>query len=185
MPELPKKRVIEYCAMIREELHGLCDAAKGKTWVELLLKLADVLYLVCSLIQEAGLETVLSAAFSLKHVADMKKSYSSRKDDLERASKLVPQGLSAAGCVQEAHSGRLTLCVNGKIVRPPDIKNPDAESLVQVVKAERGNSELSCIIDQDSKEFLKAVSMGHTAESCPSDFTLPTWLCKQRSQCLR
>ena len=56
-------------------------------------------------------------------------------------------------------------------MKPPDFKHPSAQSLVQVVKAERGNSEISCINNQDSKDFLKAIPMGHAAESRSSAFT--------------
>ena len=63
-------RTIEYRNMIVEALDELIDADKNTTWGEYLLELADVLYLVGNLTQAAGLETVLSAAFSLKHAAN-------------------------------------------------------------------------------------------------------------------
>ena len=45
--------------------------------------LADVLYLVCNLTQEAGLETILSAAFSLKHAVNI------QEEALEKAKELA------------------------------------------------------------------------------------------------
>ena len=78
-------RTIEYRNMILQELAELCDPAKEKNWGEFLLELVDVLYLVCNLTQEAGLETVLSAAFSLKYAANMKKSFSTQKEALDNA----------------------------------------------------------------------------------------------------
>ena len=66
-------RTLEHRRMILKEFGDLSDAAKGKSWGKYLLGLADVVHLVCNLTQEAGLETVLSAAFSLKHAANMKK----------------------------------------------------------------------------------------------------------------
>ena len=56
---------------------------------------------------------------------------------------------------------RFSLCVNGKLIKPLDFKQPSAESLVQVAKAEQGNSEVSCVIDQ-------SIRMGQTTESRPS-----------------
>ena len=60
--------------------------------------------------------------------------------------------------------------MNGEIIRPLDVKHPNADSLVQAVQAERGTSEVSCVIDQDTMGFLKAIPMGHTADSHPSAF---------------
>ena len=75
-------RIIEYRNVILQDLDELCDAAKDKNWRNFLLELVDVLYLICNLTQEAGLETVMSAAFSLKHAANMKKK--------NKANELVP-----------------------------------------------------------------------------------------------
>ena len=165
------QRVLEYSAMIREELNELSDAAKKKTWGEFLLELADVLYLVCSLTQEAGLEIVLSAAFSLKHAANMKKSYSREKEAVERAVQLVPKGVSPVRCVRETSGGKYTLCINDKIIKPPDFKQPIADFLVQVAQTEQGNSEVSCVIEQDKRRFLEATPMGRIDDSHPSAFT--------------
>ena len=51
--------------MILQELDELRDAAKEENWGEFLLELVDVLYLICNLTQEAGLETILSAQTQL------------------------------------------------------------------------------------------------------------------------
>ena len=71
------------CAMIQEELGELCDAAKTKIWGECLLELVDVLYLACNLTQEAGLETVLSGTFSLKHAARRRAGPVGKKPSIE------------------------------------------------------------------------------------------------------
>ena len=63
-------RTIEYRNIIGQELGEPCDADKEKLGV-FLLELVDVIYLACNLTQEAGLETVLCAAFSLKHAAEL------------------------------------------------------------------------------------------------------------------
>ena len=68
----------------------------------------DVLSLVCSLTQEAGLETVLAAAFSLKHAANMKKSFSTKREALNKANELVAGPAAAMECERNAPSGRFT-----------------------------------------------------------------------------
>ena len=55
-------RTMEHRRVILKELDDLCDAAKDKNWGKYLLGLADVLYRTCNLMQEVGLETVLSPA---------------------------------------------------------------------------------------------------------------------------
>ena len=80
-----------------------------------------MLYLVCNLTQEAGLETVPSAAFSLKHAANMKKSFSTKKEALDKANELVPGPAAAMKCVKNTPSGRLTLCVKGKLINAMQI----------------------------------------------------------------
>ena len=54
-------------------------------------------------------------------------------------------------------------------------KQPDATALVQVVKAAQGGSEISCVIDQDSR----AVPMGHTAETLKRLTHLTTHGCSE------
>ena len=61
--------------------------------------------------------------------------------------------------------------MSGKIIKPPDFNHPNANSLVQAEQADRGTSEVSCVIDQDKVGFLKAIPMRHTADSRPSAFT--------------
>ena len=91
--------------MILQELDELCDAAKEKNWGEILLELVDVLYLVCNLTQEARLETVLSAAFSLKHAANMKKVSPPRRKRCSRAAILVrdPKRTTYPVCEGQTH----------------------------------------------------------------------------------
>ena len=48
----------------------------------------NLLHLVCNMAQEAGLESVLSAAFSLKHVIDMKKSFVTEEEAMDKAKEL-------------------------------------------------------------------------------------------------
>ena len=74
-------------------------------------------------------------AFSLKHAANMKKSYSSQKEAVERAIPLVPKGVSPVTCVRETTAWKFTQCINGKVIKPSDSKQRKADSLVQVARA--------------------------------------------------
>ena len=69
-------------AIVRE-LDTLCEAAKDKDWGKYLLGLAEVLYHVCDLTQQAGLKTILSATFSLKHAARTNQTFTSQRNGLE------------------------------------------------------------------------------------------------------
>ena len=95
----------------------------------------------------------LANLFVRKHEEEL---YSSRKEALDRASQLVPQGSSDAVCVKETPSGRISSIL----------------MLSHWRRSSRQNAAIqrSCVI-QDSRRVLKAVPMGHTADSRPSDFT--------------
>ena len=97
--------------------------------------------------------------------------FPTKRETLEKANELVPGPAAAMKCVRNTPSGRFTLCVKGKLIKPPDFKQPNADSLVLIAKTEQGNSEVSCMIDQDKQGFLKATPMIHTDDSRPSDFT--------------
>ena len=62
----------------------------------------------------------LSAASSLKHAANMQKTYTNRQQAQERASQLLREGYSVEECVRGTPSGRFTLCVNGRLIKPSD-----------------------------------------------------------------
>ena len=89
--------------MIQAELKEVSGAAKAKNWVEFLSESTDVLYLVANLTQEASLETVLSAAFSLKHAANMKKTDISGQHAQQPASQLLPKWEVHSLCEWEAY----------------------------------------------------------------------------------
>ena len=136
-----------------------------------LLGLAEVLYQVCNLTQEAGLETVLSAAFSLKHAANMNQTFSTKDEAMDRAKWMELSPEAAQNCGKATPSGRLTLCFQDGLILPSEYK-PPKESLVQLVQTEREKSEVSCAIDYDDPGFLKATPMVHTDVTRSSDFTL-------------
>ena len=64
------------------------------------------------------------------------------------------------------------MCIYGQLVKPSDFRQPNVETLVQVIKAERGDSELSCVIDKDQRGCLQAIRMGQTAETHQTTYTV-------------
>ena len=82
---------------------------------------------------------------------------------------LTPEAVTK--CIQQTPSGRFTLYVKGKFVKPPELQFPDVLSLVKMAQTEGGESEVSCALDDENPAFVKAVPMKHADESRPSDFT--------------
>ena len=75
---------------------------------------------------------------------------------MDKAKELALSPAAAMKCVQSTPSGRFTLYVKGKFIKPPDFTQAKADSLVQIAQTEKGSSEVSCVIDQDNQGFLKA-----------------------------
>ena len=125
----------------------MCEAAKDKQWGEFLLEITDVLYLICNLTQEAGSESVLSAAFSLKHAANMKKGFSSHEEAMQQAKELVTDTDIAKSCIKKTMNGRYTLTVKGKLIKPHSFVQPNADSLIKIAQTEQGRSEVSCVLE--------------------------------------
>ena len=76
-----------------------------------------------NLAQEANLETLLSAAFPLKHAANMQKTFASTKGALDRASQRLPRGTPSDGHVHETPSGRFKAHIDGKFIKPQSSSN--------------------------------------------------------------
>ena len=74
---------------------------------------------------EAGLESVLSAAFSLKHETDMKKSFSSLVEAQDEAKQMLLTPEQASKCIRETPRGRFALydTARGDPLRPDDIRS--------------------------------------------------------------
>ena len=116
-------------------------------------------------LEEAGLESVLSAAFSLKNVTDMKKSFITEEEAMDKAKELGLSPETAKKCIQQTPSGRFALYMKGKFVKPLELEYPDVRSLVPLVQTEGGRSEVSCALDYADPGFLKATPMGHIDDS--------------------
>ena len=102
------QRTLEHRIAVMKEFEGLCDAAKDKDWGKYLLGLSEVLYQVCNLTQEAGLETVLSAAFSLKHAANMSQTCAA-EEAMDTAIWMSLSPEAAQKCIKATPSGRFAL----------------------------------------------------------------------------
>ena len=122
---------------------------------------------------EAGLQSVLSAAFSLKHETDMKKSFSSLVDAQDKAKQLRLTPEQASKCIHEAPHGRFALydIALGEPARPDEFRGPDFRQLIQVAQTEQGRSEVSCVIEHDHPHFIRARPMILTDDTRPSLFT--------------
>ena len=93
----------------------------------------NILRLVCCMTGEAGLETVLSAAFSLKHETDMMKTFSSSEEAFDKAKEMGLTREQAAKCIHETPRRRFAFYdqTRGEPVKPDDWKPPDFRSLIQ------------------------------------------------------
>ena len=69
---------------------------------------------------EAGLETVLSAAYSLKNETDMKKTFSSSEEAFDKAKEMGLTPDQAAKHITETPHGRVAFydAAKGEIVKP-------------------------------------------------------------------
>ena len=118
--------------------------------------LVNMLRLVCCMANEAGLETVLSAAYSLKHETDMMKTFSSREEAFDKAKEMGLTPEQAAKTIRETPHGRVAFydTARGQIVKPDGWQQPDFRSLIKVAQTEQGRSEVSCVL-----EHVKGVTM--------------------------
>ena len=71
--------------------------------------LTNILRLVFSMANEAGLESVLSAAYALKHETDMKKSFPSREEAFDKAKEMGLTPDQAARQITTTPSGQFAL----------------------------------------------------------------------------
>ena len=92
---------------------------------------------------EAGLETVLSAAYSLKHGTDMMNTFASREEAYDKAKAMGLTPDQAAKRITETPRGRVAFydTARGEIVKPDDWQAPDFRSLIKVAQTEQGKSK--------------------------------------------
>ena len=107
-----------------------------------------MLRLVFIMANDADLASVLSAACSLEHATDMKKTFLTQNEAFDRAKQM---GLTPdqAREVTPAPNGRFALydAKRGEIAKSDTWKPPDFRSLIQAAGAEGGKSEFSRVLD--------------------------------------
>ena len=134
--------------------------------------LTNILRLVFSMANEAGLETVLSAAYSLKHDTDMKKSFPSRKEALDRAKKMGLTPDQAERQITTTPRGQFALYdpKRSEVVKSDRWRLPDFRSLIKAAQTEQGRSEVSCVLE-NAQGVVRAKPMIFSDETRPTHFT--------------
>ena len=126
---------------------------------------------MCNLAQKASLESVLSAAFSLKHASNMTKSFKSKEEAKKCLGSKLPKNAEVDRHISLTPTNRYVVKLEGKLIKPPTYVQPDASALIEYAREEKGMSDLSCVIDQTKEGQLKAIPAGHTDLSHQTAFT--------------
>ena len=104
--------------------HAESNDRHGYLWT-----LTNTLRLIFHMANEAGLETVLSAAYSLKHASDTEKSFTTQEEAFDRAKKME----QAAKQITATPTGHFSLydAKKGEIVKSDRWRPPDFRTLVK------------------------------------------------------
>ena len=134
--------------------------------------LTNMVRLVCTMANEAELAPVLSAACSLKHATDMKKTFLTQNEAFDKAKQLGLTPERAAREVTSTPSGRFALydAQKGEIAKSDTWKPPDFRSLIHAASTEAGKSEVSCVLD-DTRSAVMARPMILSDATRPTDYT--------------
>ena len=134
--------------------------------------LTNILRLVFNMANEADLAPVLSAACSLKHATDMKKTFLTQDEAFDRAKQMGLTPDQAAREITPTPHGRYALYdgKRGEVAKSDTWKPPDFRSLIHAAGTEAGRSELSCVLD-DTKAVVMARPMILSDETRPTDYT--------------
>ena len=170
--ELNLMRVLGHHTRANTQFAYLREAAQHKDKEAYLLCLVNLLRLLCCM-TKAGLESVLSAAFSLKHETDMKKTFSSLTEVQDKAKHMRLTSEEATRCIRETPRGRFAFydTARGEPVRPDDWRAPDFRPLIQAAQTEQGRSEVSCVFEHDDPNCIRARPMILTDNTRPGHFT--------------
>ena len=119
---------------------------------------------------EADLAPALSAACSLKHATDMKKSFLTQTEAFDKAKQLGLTPDPAARAVTPTPHGRYALydASKGEIAKSDTWKPPDFRSLIHAAGTEAGRSEFSCVL---TRTVVMARPMILSDETRPTDYT--------------
>ena len=121
---------------------------------------------------EAGLETVLSAAYSLKHATDMEKSFPTQDEAFDKAKQMGLSPEQAARQITSTPTRQFALydAKKGEVVKSDRWRPPDFRSLVKIAQTEQGRSEVSCVLEEH-QNLLMAKRMIFSEETGPTHFT--------------
>ena len=146
--------------------------AEGNDRHGYLWTLTNILRLVFTMANEAELAPVLSAACSLKHATDMKKTFLTQDEAFDRAKQMGLTPDQAAREVTPTPNGRFALydAKKGEIAKSDTWKPPDFRSLIQATGTESGKSEFSCVLD-DTTTVVMSRPMILSDETRPTDYT--------------
>ena len=147
--------------------HAETNDRHGYLWT-----LTNILRLVFNMANEAGLETILSAAYSLKHATDMEKGFPTQDEAFDKAKHMGLNPEQAARQITPTPKGQFALydAQKGEVVKSERWRPPDFRSLIKVAQTEQGRSEVSCVIE-DIKSVVMARPMIFSDETQPTNFT--------------
>ena len=169
--KLSLMRVYGHRTRMLSLFQGLQWAAEMNDRHWYLWTLTNILRLVFHMANETGLETVLSAAYSLKHETDMKKSFPSQEEAFDKVKQLGLTPEQAARQVTATPKGQFALydAQKGEVVKSDRWRPPDFRSLIQVAQTEQGKSEVSCVLEE-AKGVTMARPMIFSEETQPTHF---------------
>ena len=147
--------------------HAESNDRHGYLW-----SLTNILRLIFHMANEAGLETVLSAAYSLKHASDMEKSFSTQDEAFDKAKQMVLSPEQAARQITSTPTGHFALydVKKGEVVKSDRWRPPDFRALIKITQTEQGRSEVSCVLEEH-ENLLMAKPMVLSEETGPTHFT--------------
>ena len=124
--------------------HAESNDRHGYLWT-----LTSTLRLIFHMANEAGLETVLSAAYSLKHASDMEKSFPTQDEAFDKAKQMGLSPEQAARQITSTPTRNFALydVKKGEVVRSDRWRPPDFRSLIKIAQTEQGRSEVSCVLE--------------------------------------
>ena len=166
-------RVYGHRTRMLTQFQSLQAAAERSDRHWYLWTLTNILRLVFNMANEAGLESVLSAAYSLKHETDMKKSCPSQEEAFDKAKQMGLTPDQAARQITPTPKGRFALydAQRGEVVKSDRWRPPDFRSLIKVAQTEQGKSEVSCVLEEIQRVVM-AKPMIFSDETKPTNFTL-------------
>ena len=147
--------------------HAESNDRRGYLWT-----LTNTLRLIFQMANEAGLETVLSAAYSLKHATDMEKSFPTQDEAFDKAMQMGLSPEQAARQITPTPTGQFALydAKKGDVAKSDRWRPPDIRSLIKIAQTEQGRSEVSCVLEEH-QNLMMAKPMIFSEETGPTHFT--------------